>query len=883
VPDNVVAMGVCKYAPAELTDFIGLMFHARPVDGAVVFAQLSKSAPRGFGKPAEEVLIPRLRKATAPMKGYFSTSMLRPQEDGTLRHSREAFASFHVLVLDDIGTKIPWTKLPEALVSKANANIETSPGNHQLMFTLAEPITDYEEAQLLIDLFVDAGLTDGGGAMPVKKVRLPCGVNGKKSADKALFRVKLISTSPDPWDIPKLLAAAGIDVDWEQHRLNAHRPSARYRRLGTSAYRADQRAVSAWTGAFDPVLEFLHSRGEVIQDSEAGFMDIICPFHAQHSGTGLEDKLCGYSPLGHGRYPQSRKFHCFHDHCKDRTHEDFLDEIHALGGPLVPARAPSLAASFQELVFVDGLRDCIFHAPAGAQPLQKVLSSMLRTISKVKLPDGSKANPLSAAIATGEVLRVDGVRRDPTTDDRILTVGEGDTTRRYLNTYSPPGWPVLASPKLDQSVWNFFARYVGYLIPSKREREYFLDWLALLVQDNKYRGPLMVMVAKQQGVGRGRLFRMIRMLWRYEENSEVIQPDAIHATNDSRAFNPWRKARFAMCNESLTDHSQIDRKQFYEAMKSCHEPGEDTITINEKNIRQYSAVTNTAILLASNHENALWLPSDQDSRRVYVITNPSTRGSLDYFSEVTAWIDSGLPEGSRPYHWQTHLWNFLRNRKVDAAAMYGPAPCTPGRKSMVAASGHTSELIADAVITCWDHPYYLPTHHYQEFAERLMKHFAPHLAQHTGALPALGIAVRNGITRHTGPGVPRKIPGHGSIRVRPWRGTTCTAARGPERIRLLADVGDLLGLGQNTISTALGVLNGASTLPADMPKKEAKAETEETKAEAAAAKAARDAMTPAERAEASRERLLEKHRATHAMHSYVVRVCQRMLDHGYSG
>jgi hypothetical protein len=681
VADNILSLDDIrvKYDPDKLHDFIKLMFHTRPDPQAQVLVHLSKSAPRGFGLPAEVALTPRRLKTSAPLKGYFSTSMLRPQKDGTLRHTKEAFASFHVLVLDDIGTKIPWTKLPEALVE--NANIETSPGNHQLMFTLAKPITDYEEAQLLIDLFVDAGLTDGGGAMPIKKVRLPCGVNGKKSADKALFRVKLISTSPDPWDIQELLDAAGIDVNWEKYRLNAKDQRFRASTKGAAGLRTDLFHVER-TGIFDPVLEFLHSRGEVIQDSQDGFMDIICPFHVQHSGTGLEDKLCGYSPLGHGKYPQSRKFHCFHDHCKDRTHEDFLDEIHALGGPLMPAR--DAAAGVIVGLAYDVAHDVVYNLRETQSLIKQVpLRNMQRLVPMVTLPTGKTVNPLDIWIRSGSITVVNGAISDPCNPDRIIGDGPYD---KVLNIFNGPNWP-LVRPNMGK-IAPFF-EFINYLIPDKTERMLLLRWLACKMQDITFRGPGMIIVSQTQGVGKNTLMNILGKL--LGMNNVMVENLTNMVGDRASAYNNWAEKLLVCIDETLAFGDPSSAHRVYNQLKTIVDTTPKTVTMNKKYQPAYTVNCVTSFILFSNHLDAVFL--HHGDRRFNAVSGPVEKRGSKYFEHLYKWINTG--------GWEVDLWNWFRGVKVNPAEVIMNAGITNTMKAVRENGQSYLDNLIEGIVKCW--------------------------------------------------------------------------------------------------------------------------------------------------------------------------------------
>lgn len=107
---------------------------------------------------------------------YFNCSSFKLADDGSFHAKKENFAACHVIVLDDIGTKIPRERFAGFEFSY---EIETSPGNYQVGILLAEPITDPDLASKLWKALIKKGLCDEGAVGPNRWARLPNGINGK--------------------------------------------------------------------------------------------------------------------------------------------------------------------------------------------------------------------------------------------------------------------------------------------------------------------------------------------------------------------------------------------------------------------------------------------------------------------------------------------------------------------------------------------------------------------------------------------------------------------------------------------------------------------------------------------------------------------------------
>lgn len=104
---------------------------------------------------------------------FFAISTYKADRDGDVKRDGDNFVAMHVLVADDVGTKVPTPPI------EPTYKIETSPGNFQYAYVLAEPIRDKDEAGALVDALIAAGYCDPGNDGPqTRYVRLP-GINGK--------------------------------------------------------------------------------------------------------------------------------------------------------------------------------------------------------------------------------------------------------------------------------------------------------------------------------------------------------------------------------------------------------------------------------------------------------------------------------------------------------------------------------------------------------------------------------------------------------------------------------------------------------------------------------------------------------------------------------
>lgn len=144
---------------------------------------------------------------------YVNCSSFSPASDGSWKARKENIVGFHGLLLDDVGSKVPRERLNGF---KASWAIETSPGNYQIGFILAQPLTDTAEISRLQNAVIDAGMCDPGATGAARWSRLPKAINGKekhKSADGQPFQVRLATFRPTArYTIEEIVSGLRLDM-----------------------------------------------------------------------------------------------------------------------------------------------------------------------------------------------------------------------------------------------------------------------------------------------------------------------------------------------------------------------------------------------------------------------------------------------------------------------------------------------------------------------------------------------------------------------------------------------------------------------------------------------------------------------------------------------
>jgi hypothetical protein len=686
-PDsNVILLPSVTYDTPALTEFLGAVFHGDIPEGEHILAWSVRGARPGYPRPAAPLLA-ALRRTQAARALYVGTATCRELDDsGALRNRQDLFGRLWLVVLDDIGTKIPLGTLPQGL-QEPSYIVETSEGNFQYGFVLDEPIDDLAQAQALVQLVYDSGWSDGGGSMPNKLVRLPGGVNGKPGA-KGAWEVKLRDLTSRRFSPDELLQACKVRLPWAEVVKD---PAAALKK-------SSKKAISRWgaitptsanlDGTADPVLEWMYDAGLVKQEV-GDWVTILCPWHVHHS---TDDDTAGYSPLGRGgrEFAGMRGFHCFHEHCRDRHASDLLTHVAAQGGPQAGVR-DTTGELYRNWVYDAVGEKAIQISGEGDRMTAPIPLPSLRRMYPGKVAVYLESGKIRHRAMVDEWLEnpqrvlVNGSYSDPTTEAPLTTFDGGI----WHNIYRKPSW---GEYEIEQRDIDRFTQFIGYLIPEPEEASFFLDWLACKVKSAAFRGPAMLMVTPTQGTGRGTLANMISTLL---GPSNTISLTFDRLTGDS-TFNDWQLNPLVICHETADLGSVTLMHRAYERMKGMVDFAPVAIGINRKNRPMITVPVYTSFLLFSNHLTALKLGGDD--RRIYVITNTFTRETPEYFTELNAWLqeDGGA--------WADSVAQWLMAREVDTTQLYAPAKMSAGKRLMIEEGRSPIGRVVDRIVDLWEGP-----------------------------------------------------------------------------------------------------------------------------------------------------------------------------------
>jgi len=279
----------------------------------------SKGAWQGHPWPAEV-------DATAMLpddaNNYFSLAVFRPDEAGRYRRQKARFVALHAVMLDDVCSKVDMDRLtlPPTWL------LETSSGNYQAGYLLAEPLTDGAQADRLMNAIVDAGLCDPGANGPrTRLARLPVAVNGKHEPP---FRCRMREWTPERrYSVEELVAGLQLEMpEAERPRRRANHPGRARPIDGDPVWipRPDDNAV----------LVALRARGLYKSPLGEGKHDITCPWVHEHTDA-VDGGTAYFEPDDH--WPIGG-FKCLHGHCAERHIRDLLAylDIHVSAARMKP-------------------------------------------------------------------------------------------------------------------------------------------------------------------------------------------------------------------------------------------------------------------------------------------------------------------------------------------------------------------------------------------------------------------------------------------------------------------------------------------------------------------------------------------------------------------
>lgn len=263
-------------------------------------AKVKTGAWTGYAWNPNKTLIP------ARGNNYYSIAAFRRDESGAYRRKKAQFDGLYVIVLDDIGTKIPLERLsllPSYL-------LETSEGNFQAGYFFQEPLREALVAERLMNAVIAAELCDPGLSGPTARiVRLPEGVNGKHQPS---FKCKMREWNPlRRYTVEQIIDGLQIDMSLVETKGKIKKQRVQ---------KSDGDDILVPQPTENKVLAALKTRGLYKTSIGEGKHDITCPWVNEHTGA-VDGGSAYFDP--DDTYPIGG-FKCMHGHCAHRRIRDLL-------------------------------------------------------------------------------------------------------------------------------------------------------------------------------------------------------------------------------------------------------------------------------------------------------------------------------------------------------------------------------------------------------------------------------------------------------------------------------------------------------------------------------------------------------------------------------
>lgn len=310
---------------------------------------------------------------------------------------------------------------------------------------------------------------------------------------------------------------------------------------------------------------------------------------------------------------------------------------------------------------------------------------------------GSKTvNPASLWVSDTRRIDVGGHRFRPDLAGQILF--NGSDGQRYINSYRAPVLPEVGDA-VYRSARDAFEALLSHLVPEEEDREWFRMWIAAKVQRPWVPNCGVILVAEQQGTGRGTLFDMLIPVLGQPYVRSISSTELMGGSGQGQ-YNEWlASSLLVMCEEVMAGDDAggamtWKRREVYERLKQLVDPRQRVMEIRRKGLNNYSAEVFASILMATNHLNAL--PLDRNDRRIAVLIQPEVR--FEDVPALKAAVDPWRASGRFTDEFAAGLRAHLMSVAVDFDALRIAPELSGGRDTMRENNASDLDLTLAAVL-----------------------------------------------------------------------------------------------------------------------------------------------------------------------------------------
>lgn len=394
-----------------------------------------------------------------------------------------------------------------------------------------------------------------------------------------------------------------------------------------------------------------------------------------------------------------------------------LQEMAARGSVFSPsAAAPAPTAAAVGAVLSDGMDDVV-HAllqdvafcpseqrcvmPIDGGPERAMSLANFRILMQphsvtVRGPRGGEqvTNPATLWASHPDRVVVGGHRfRPDVASERLVYEADGQT---FINTYREPVFDNV-SAVVASAASSAFEILLAHLVPHETDRDWFRMWIAGKVQRPWIPNCGVIMVAEQQGTGRGTLFDMLSCALGRPYVRSISSTELMGGQGQGQ-YNEWlASSLLVLCEEVMAGDDAggamtWKRREVYERLKQLVDPRQRVMEIRRKGLQNYSAEVFASILMATNHLNAL--PLDNNDRRIAVLIQPDVR--FEDVPSLKAAVDPWRASGRFSDDFASGLRAHLMAVSVDFDALRIAPELSGGRSIMRQNNeGDLEAIIAD--------------------------------------------------------------------------------------------------------------------------------------------------------------------------------------------
>ena len=242
----------------------------------------------------------------------------------------------------------------------------------------------------------------------------------------------------------------------------------------------------------------------------------------------------------------------------------------------------------------------------------------------------------------------------------------------YLNSYKPGKIkPIKPETEGDIKPWNDLLEHI---IPIKEEREFFLDWLAHIVQNPWVKNKVIILIyTKKQRMGKGSIFDTVTDILG-ETNAE---PTDVKGILDKGVT--YAEKQFILIDECKSVGGWGEKSNLVNDLKKV---ATETRIQQRRLYTDYQIIeTQTCYIVFTNEPDALNM--DKEDERYMVIKNENDRLDKKFYKAYHKWRKD---KGS------SYVYYMLKNRPIKHFDPNAPAPLTKAKEEMQEDTGHPLTL-----------------------------------------------------------------------------------------------------------------------------------------------------------------------------------------------